>query len=173
LKPKRNYKDTALDKCQTPEYGILPLLPYLHFRNFKKIWECASGDGILVKALQKNGFEVIATDLLSGEDFFYSNYVSDAIVTNPPFSLKYDWIDYCYELNKPWALLMPVETLGSGRAQKMFKTYGIEIMLLSRRINFKMPNKGWDSAAQFPVAWFTWKILPSPIVFGEINYEKN
>lgn len=62
-----------------------------------------------------------------------------------------------YQLGKPFALLMPVEVLGAKSAQRNFKAHGIEVILLDKRVNFKMPEKGWlGSGAQFPTAWFTW-----------------
>lgn len=66
---------------------------------------------------------------------------------------------------------MPVEILGTQTAQSLFKTHGIEIMLLNRRVNFKMPNKGWEAAgAPFPTAWFTWGLdLGAQLIFAELN----
>ena len=59
--------------------------------------------------------------------------------------------------DSPFALLIPVETLGAKTAQALFREFGLEVIFLDRRINFKMPGKGWaGSAAQFPTAWFTW-----------------
>jgi hypothetical protein len=91
-------------------------------------------------------------------------------VTNPPYGIKFAWIERCYELGKPFALLLPVETIGSQRCQKAMQRYGCEILLLNRRVNFYMPNKGFDGQAQFPVLWFTHGILPAPICYGDIVY---
>ncbi len=103
----------------------------------------------------------IGTDINGGHDFFtYEPDWWDVIVTNPPFSLKIPWIERCYELGKPWALLLPVETIGTKHAQELFTAHEPEIgiIYMNKRINFKMPNKGWDGAgAQFPTAWYTWK----------------
>lgn len=130
-----------------------------------RIWESACGEGYLVRALQREGFSVVATDLHHenpGKRLDFLNgtmsFPYDIQVTNPPFSLKYKWLARSYELGMPFALLMPVETMAAKAAQSLFDKHGVEILMLERRINFKMPNKGWDGTANFPVAWFTWKL---------------
>lgn len=165
------YVPQGYDACQTPPYALDPLLPYL-LTEFT-IWEPAQGEGLLVDALYDSGFEtVIGTDMLTGQNFLEYEPEQEwhIQVTNPPFSLKYKWLERSYELGKPFALLLPVETLGAKTAQELMKRYGFEIMLLNRRVSFKMPNKGWDGAgAQFPVMWLCWQLLPERIVFGEIT----
>ena len=151
---------------QTPPYAIEPLIPFLK-KNWV-IWECACGKGNLVRALEKHGFKVIGTDIIYGQDFLkWKPKRFDCIVTNPPYSLRYDFIKRCYELGKPWAMLMTLTTL-EGKRQELFKKYGIELLLLNKRINFETPS-GKGSGAWFPVAWFCWKLLPDKIMFGEIR----
>lgn len=161
-KPKTNragdeYVPQGYDACQTPPEAIDPLLPYLP-REWR-IWEPAAGEGLLVDALYDSDFHsVLASDILTGQNFFEyePDEAWDALVTNPPYSIKYKWLARCYALGKPFALLLPVETLGAKQAQELFREYGLEVVFLDRRVNFKMPYKGWDGGgAQFPVAWFT------------------
>lgn len=156
MKPKRNYVPGHLDNCQTPGYALEPLIPYLF--HFDTIWECAKGEGYLAIELITRGYKVVASGL-PDLDFLVSHIdYFTCIVTNPPYGLKYDFIQRCYEIGKPWALLMPIETVGAARAQEQFKKYGISIIFMSKRVNFKMPTKGWVGSAQFPVAWFTWNL---------------
>lgn len=164
------YTPKGYDLCQTPAYALDPLLPYL--TEFTTIWEPARGEGYLEAALYDAGFDVIPTDIQTGQNYFEfePGRSWDCSVTNPPYSIKYKWIERCYELGKPFALLMPVETLGAKSAQRFFKEYGLEIIFLDRRVNFKMPNKGWDSSAQFPVAWFTWGLnIGEQMTFAKIE----
>lgn len=160
MKPKINRaakSGAGYDQCQTPAYALDPLFPYL--RAFWCIWEPAKGEGNLTAALSQRGFSWVASDILTGQDFFEwePSYGWDCIVTNPPYSIKYRWLDRCYSFGKPFALLMPVEMLGAATAQRLFKQYGVEMILLDKRINFKMPNLGYSGhGAQFPVAWYTW-----------------
>lgn len=150
------YVPQGYDACQTPPYAVAPLWEWLAPNWI--LWEPAAGEGLLVDFFRDGNFEVEASDILTGENFFeYAPRHWDCIVTNPPFSLKYKWLARCYELDKPFALLLPVETIGAKTAQEMFRKYGLEIIFMDKRVDFKMPNKGWDGGgAQFPVAWFTW-----------------
>jgi len=161
------------DYCQTPPVALDPLVMYLN--PAWTIWECAAGEGLLVEGLHDSGFEeVIATDILTGQNFFeHDPWHWDCIVTNPPFSLKFRWLERCYALGKPFALLLPVETLGTATAQEMFRDCGVEVIFMDKRINFKMPNKGWDGAgAQFPVAWFTYGLnIGREMTFARMSRE--
>jgi hypothetical protein len=165
------YVPQGYDACQTPGYAIDPLLPFI--LPAWKVWEPACGDGILVEALYDAGCSekaVIGTDILTGQNFLEFEPVGwDCIITNPPYSIKYDWLMRCYELGKPFALLLPVETLGARSAQELMKQYGFEILLLDSRVDFQMPRKGWEGSAQFPVLWMCWHMLPAPVMFGSIE----
>lgn len=151
------YTPLGMDACQTPAYAIDPLLPYIP-RNWT-IWEPAAGEGNLVDALFDSGFNsVVASDILTNQNFFdFEPDNWDCIVTNPPYSIHFQWLERCYELGQPFALLLKVEILGTKTAQELFDKHGIEVIFVSPRINFKMPNKGWEGGgAQFPTAWFTY-----------------
>ena len=162
------------DSCQTPTYALDPILPYL--KPEWSLWESATGEGFLANHLSKGGCQVITTDLIFGQNFFGLEPIFSwhCQVTNPPYSVKYDWLKHSYELGKPFALLLPLETLGAKRGQELFKRYGLELILLNRRVDFKMPFKGFTGSAQFPVAWFTWGLgIGQPISYGEITKPKN
>lgn len=173
MKPKSNRKGDSINACQTPDYALDPLLPYLPLNSI--VWEPAAGEGFLARNLRRNGFaNVLCSDILSGQDFFkwQPAHGWDILVTNPPYNpngIKPAWVRRCYELGKPWANLMPVETIGSGEVQALFDTYGVEIIYLDKRVNFKMPRKGWGGKAQFPVAWYTWGLgIGKQITFASI-----
>jgi hypothetical protein len=145
--------------CQTPPHALKPILPYLD--RLVPIWEPACGEGLLVTELHMRDFNVMGTDIIYGQDFFTYDYKyifgnrKFCIVTNPPYSVIYPWIARCYEIGMPFALLMKLETLGAAKAQKLFAS-GMELILMNKRINFKMPNLGWTGkGAHFPSAWFT------------------
>ena len=178
MKPKVNkgYNTGTYDLCQTPPYALEPLIPYLG----SFIWECAAGSGVLVRELKKHCPFVYGTDILDGQDFF--EYEIDSfelqdytIVTNPPYSIKYEWLAQCYLYGLPFALLMPVEMIGAKKAQKLFEQHdGIQIIFMRPRVDFYMPEKGYKGGgAQFPTAWYTWKLnLPNEINFAELNKPK-
>lgn len=147
------------DDFQTPKEAIIPLLPYL-----KKewiVWEPACGKGNLLKAFSEYGYTAFGTDILEGNDFLTSNIARppmciewDCIITNPPFSLKQEFLERCYKLGKPFALLLPLTTFEGKRRQELFKKYGLEVILFDKRINFETPS-GHGGGSWFATAWFT------------------
>lgn len=175
-RPKRSQKrDTNAsderDRCQTPPYAVRPLLPYLP--KDKIIWEPAAGEGHLARALQSVGYEVTITELLRGQNYFEPTHrpaMWDIQVTNPPWSTKYEWLAEAYRMGKPFALLVPLDTIAAGKeAQPLFKKHGIEVMLLNRRIDFGMPRVGFEgSNAHLNVIWLCWQLLPEKLMYGEI-----
>jgi hypothetical protein len=173
-RPKILYTPNGLDACQTPAYAVEPLLPYLS-KNWT-VWEPAAGEGSIVEALLGSGLKsVVSTDLIRGENFFElepDNW--DCIVTNPPFSIQAKWLLRCYELGKPFALLLKVDILGNKGNQELFDKYGTEVIFVRPRINFKMPYKGYDGGgAWFSTAWFTWGLsIGQQMTFVKINSEE-
>jgi len=174
MKPKINrtagvYTPQGFDCCQTPGYALDPLLPCLDRKWV--VWEPACGEGYLSAALRTAGFTVMASDILAGQNFWSEQPILwDCIVTNPPYSIKYAWLNRCYDLARPFALLLPVEVIGAKRAQTLFREHGVEVVFMDRRINFKMPLKGWaGSAAQFPVCWVTFGLnIGRQMTFAEL-----
>lgn len=160
-KPKTNRKgDTQtahpMDACQTPPYAVEPLVPYL--TPGITVWESAAGEGYLAAALREAGMTVIETDILTGANFFEEDPPDGAPVqiTNPPYLVKYEWLDRSYDLGIPFALLMPVDVTGADAAASLFERYGVEIIFMRPRVDFKMPQQGWNApGAQFSTAWFT------------------
>ena len=146
-------KTISADDFQTPAIAIEPLVPYL-----KKdwiIWECASGNGNLTKTFKKKGFKVIGTDILNGYDFLkWQPKKYDCIVTNPPYSLKQEFLTRAYSLKKPFAFLLPLTTFETQKRQRLFKKHGLEVIFMPKRINFETPS-GKDSSSWFATAWFT------------------
>jgi hypothetical protein len=134
------------DNFQTPASALDCLIPYLDLT--WRIWEPASGKGNLVEGLFERGFIAHGSDILDG-----ANFLSDpppiqfnCVVTNPPFSIKEKFLARCYELGKPFALLMPITTFDSHERRKLFHRHGIQLILPDGRINFETPNGKGSSA---------------------------
>ncbi len=59
------------------------------------------GEGNLVAGLREHGYQVEGSDIKTGNDFLVSKRNCDVIVTNPPDSLKLEFLKRCYKLGKP------------------------------------------------------------------------
>lgn len=145
-------KSNEFDRFQTPEYALSPLWDFIP-RHWV-VWECAQGNGNIVTAFRKRGYQVVGTDILTGTNFFNHRPDSfDCVVTNPPYSIKTQWLMRCYQLGRPFALLMPITSFEQ-RNCEMFSKYGIEILMPIQRINFETPT-GEGSGSWFKTVWFT------------------
>lgn len=153
------------DDFQTPPEALYALYPFL--KKEWTIWECATGRGNLSKALEQHGYKVIATDILEGHDFltWRPEKPFDVIITNPPYSLKQEFLIRAYKLQKPFALLLPLTTFETPKRQSLFQKYGVQVIFFPKRINFTTPS-GEGSGAWFMTAWFTWGLgLPREFNF--------
>ena len=155
------------DNFQTPAHALDPLLPYL--RPNWLIWEPACGKGNLVEALSRH-HRVLGSDLLTGQDFLKTAPEQfDAILTNPPYSKKDEFLARCYDLGKPFALLLPLTVFDSVKRQRLFARHGVEILFMPRLVKFETPN-GAGSSSWFATAWVTWGMrLPKPLTFSGIE----
>ena len=159
------------DDFQTPPEAIIPLLPYI--KKEWTIWECAAGAGYLVQGLEIIAdYRVIASDILTGQDFLrWQPEHWDCIVTNPPYSLKQEFLERCYQLGKPFALLLPLTTFETRKRQALFSKYGLEVVFLDRRVNFMTPS-GEGTGSWFATAWFTnWLNIGRAMTFTELPRE--
>ena len=153
------------DEFYTPAYAIEPLLKYLD----KSLiyWECTDfGESQITKVLKDNGFNIISTNIKDFDFFFHvPDFYYDVIITNPPYSLKDEFIERCYFLKKPFALLLPITTLEGIKRGSMFRRWGIELLVFDKRINFMAEKKSnW-----FNTSWFCHQILPEKLMFEKIK----
>lgn len=154
LKQKIDFQQRGVyDELYTPNEAIEMLLPYIP-KKIKTIWECtAIENSNIVKVLENHNYKVIKSHIENGDDFLkYEPNHYDMIITNPPYSMKDKFLKRAFELNKPFAFLLPITTLEGLSRGKMFNEYGIQLLIPNKRFNFK-PTK---SGAWFQTSWFTW-----------------
>ena len=165
-----NYvQNDKFDDLYTPEYAVTPLINYLTTGLI--IWECTDfGESKITKVLQDNNYVVTGTDIIKGFDFLNhtADFHFDMIITNPPYTKKNQFLAKCYEYDKPFALLLPLTALESAERGKLYKKYGISVIILDRRVNFsKTSNNVW-----FNTSWFCWnldKLSNNSIVFEKLD----
>ena len=139
------------DELYTPIEAIEFLLPHIP-KWVKTVWEPTSPPHInnnIITCLNNNGFNTIQTHIDSGFDFISypePSFKYDAIITNPPYSLKDEFLEKAFKLEKPFAFLLPITTLEGKRRGMMFAENGINVIIPNKRFQFLKGKSG---------AWFT------------------
>ena len=168
------------DEFYTPNYAIKPLLKYIKPKS--KIW-CPfdTADSNFVKLLTKEGHNVTHSHISNNEDFFQLSNSKDirynqidVIISNPPYSLKFEVLQRLFELKISFAMLVGV--VGLFESQKrfnMFKDNKFEIMYMSKRIAYFKDFQEQKPSINPPFSsvYVTHNMLPTQIVFEEINKE--
>lgn len=164
--------DTTIsgDEVYTPFYAVEPILEFLP--KDKIIW-CPFDENFsaFVQLLRENGYKVVNSHLSQDQDFFtYEPNRWDVLVSNPPFSKKDQVIKRCYELGKPFMILLPIQSLQSDFRYKYF-SQGCELLIFDKRINYHTHNN-FDTYAKcvpFASVYICRNILPSQIIFRKIK----
>ena len=163
-------RSVAGDEVYTPFYAVEPLLEFLP--KDKVIW-CPFDEewSAFVQMLTERGYKVVRSSLSEGEDFFtYEPKSWDILVSNPPFSKKDDILKRAYSFDKPFALLLPTNTI---QGKKRFEIIHDDIQLLcfDARVdyhtwgNFEKYRRG----NHFSSAYFCRNLLPSRLEMRKLN----
>lgn len=143
----------------------------LWFGSKRVIWEPCDPDGTsnITKQFRKIGHTVVATGLPE-VDFLQQRKPpkgTKCIVTNPPYSLKDEFLETCFSFGIPFCLLLPITALEGVRRGAMFRERGIQVLILDRRVQF-IPGK----SVYFNTSWFCWSpkttLLKHDLVFAQL-----
>lgn len=163
------------DECYTPFYAVEPLLEFIP-KN-KIIW-CPFDEewSAFVQLFKERGYKVIRSSLGDGKDFFKyePNQYYDVIISNPPFSKKDLILKRIYELNKPFALLLPVNSIQGKKRYNIFKN-NIQLLVFDARIDYHTAGnmKKYTTGNSFGSAYFCKDILPSKLEMRKlIKYDR-
>lgn len=125
--------------------------------------------------LKEEGYKVVRSSLQEGQDFFeYEPDEWDIIVSNPPFSLKDKVLERLYLFNKPFAILLPLNSLQGKTRYKYFKQ-GIQILSFDARVCYhdKEHMENVVKGSPFATAYFCRDLLPKDLVIEElVTYER-
>ena len=162
------------DEVFTPFYAVDPIIKYIPLGStiwlpFDESWSAFN------QMLREKGFNVINSNLRGGQDFFkYQPENYDIIISNPPFSKKDEVIKRLYELNKPFAILLPMNSLQGKKRFKYFKK-GIQILCFDSRVDYHTNKnyKTYTKGNHFGSAYFCKDFLPKDLIMEElIKYER-
>lgn len=165
--------DKASDEVYTPAYAVKPILKYLEMIDPNLTIWCPfdTEESEYVKLFRKAGYKVIASHIDEDKNFFYYEPEEeyDCIISNPPFSLKDDIIKRLWELDKPYAILLPIPAL---QGQKRFPYMkDCQALLFDKRINyFTTPErKEIQKGVSFGSFYLCRNFLPKDLIFEELN----
>jgi len=143
LKHKIKYSKFLYKKNKYSDEYMSTFLTYQRFLKKnklkgKKIFEPFHGDGSFKKAFKQNGVIPISK---KGADFwdiiFDKKYSKLPIVSNPPFSIKYQIMHTLLQLKRNFALVLPERTVTNNILPKFKEAYGgkYKIFTLNRKEN--------------------------------------
>lgn len=112
------------DKGDNELYSLFFIVDHIakYLSKDKVIW-CPFDEewSAFYRRLKELGFTVIRSSLAEGQDFFtYEPSEWDVIVSNPPLSIKDKVLERLYSLNKPFAILLPLNSLQGKSRYKYF-----------------------------------------------------
>jgi hypothetical protein len=153
------------DFYESPRIAIEKLLDYEQFG--KNIWEPCCGAGAISRVLEERGYIVKSTDLNdwgygeTGKDFLTEPLIDvDAIVTNPPFNLSYEFVMRSLEATRAKkgkvAMLNRLAWLEGVKRGKMFKEQPLsKVLVFSKRIpRMNVPNyTGKQGTSMLAFCW--------------------
>ena len=159
------------DEVYTPFYAVEPLLKYIPkdwviWLPFDEEWSA------FYQLFTENGYKVIRSCLSEGKDFFLyepdEHY--DIIVSNPPFSLKDAILERLYQLEKPFCILLPANSIHGQSRFRLFKK-GLELLILDKRVNYHTwgDMQHYKEGNHFGSIYFCRNLLPSQIEFAELT----
>ncbi len=158
FRPKRVFQNPPelrrpLDFYPTPPHAVQSLLDRERFTGL--VLEPACGDGAIVRVLQAYGYDVEATDILDGKDFFARSETVPNIVTNPPYRQTLDFILHAKKIaTRKVAMLLPVEFLHGATRFELFQDRRFplkNVYVFSSRLRF-----GSETDATVGHAWYVW-----------------
>lgn len=160
-------RTTKGDETFTPRYAISPLIKYLNKNS--TIW-CPFDyeDSEYVKCFQEEGFKVIYSHIDFNQDFltYEPEEPYDIIIGNPPYSIKDKILKRLTQLNKPYAMLLPLPTL---QGQSRFEDLkDCQALIFDKRIKF-IQNGKVGAAPAFASIYICKNLLPKDLIFEELK----
>jgi hypothetical protein len=114
------------------------------------------------------GYDFISTDIARGDQYDFLTYEPavpyECIITNPPYpnDMINAFLQRCHDLQKPFALLIPVMVLGSATRLQLLKQLDVELLFFIRHITFYSPRGKNTSFVPF---WVCHRLLPERLMW--------
>ena len=162
-------KLTDNDEWYTPREAVKVILPYLP--EHSRIW-CPfdKAESEYVKVFTTGGHCVTCSHIEDGKDFFLYEPTEqyDCIISNPPYSKKDAVYERLFQLGKPWAMLVGMNSLFDSKKRfNMFREHGCQILVPDGRTKFIGRADGQLVSPPFQAVYVCWKLLPETIMFEQ------
>ena len=163
-------RSSAGDEVYTPFYAVEPLMEFLP--KDKIIW-CPFDEewSAFYRYFKENHYPVIRSSLREGQNFFeYEPEKWDILVSNPPFSKKDDVLKRAFSFGKPFALLLPVNSI-QGKARFKIFNNDIQMLVFDGRIDYHTPEnmESTIKGNPFGSAYFCRNFLPTKLELRQLK----
>ena len=128
------------DDYETPVEVLELLIPYIE--NYNIIYDPFYCKGNVIKNWEKLNKKCLNEKLDAFNRTHPEDY--DIIISNIPFSLKKETMELFFKLEKPFIILMPIDSLGSKWIKKYF--YKLQFIIPQKRLHFEKDNVKGKSA---------------------------
>jgi len=100
------------------------------------------------------------------KDFFTTTHEGEIFVSNPPFSILNKIFYNLFRIDKPFALLIPIQKIAQLKTQEIVKNKELQMIICPIYIGFIDGNGNTTRCASQYFCWITWKLnLPKDLVF--------
>ena len=96
-------------------------------------------------------------------------------MSNPPFSIKDKVLNRLYSFNKPFAILLPLNSL-QGKSRNKYFSGGVQLLSFDARVCYhnKEHMDKVVKGSPFATAYFCKDILPNDLIIEKLNiYERS
>ncbi|ATZ17823.1 hypothetical protein [Mesoplasma melaleucae] len=159
------------DEWYTLPYAVEPILEFLK-PNSNILCPFDTKDSEYVNVLMNAGHNVTYRHIKEGSDFFDLEdkdvLLFDYIISNPPYSLRKQVFNKLEELNKPFAMLVPLVSIALKPIRE--KLQDKQLLLFDKRIKFKSEEGMICKNPPSETAYICKNILPKQIIFKELKY---
>lgn len=159
------------DEIYTPFYAVEPLFEFVP--KGKTIW-CPFDEewSAFCQLFTERNYKVIRSSLTGGQDFFtYEPEDSwDILISNPPFSKKDKVLKRAFDLGKPFALLLPVNSIQGKKRFDIFQNQ-IQILAFDSRVDYHNSShmREYIKGNSFGSAYFCKDLLPTKLEMRKLE----